>query len=146
MCFTTSLSLSEYMKEFVCSTVVGKDLIPRLGLVNLERLKKDMIRVVNRCRHPKVYNLCTLDTMFSNLMFFLKLHLVFHDSYLLYSWASYCNFTGNTYEQRLWWAMSKTAKVDVCWVFGTGPGAKFGLVIGNHSWKKLNVQMNCISR
>jgi sn1-specific diacylglycerol lipase len=60
MCFAfsppgwlVSLSLSQHMKQFVCSVVLGKDLVPRLGLVTMHRLKRQMIESLNSCPHPK---------------------------------------------------------------------------------------------
>jgi len=42
------------MREFVCSVVVSKDLVPRLGVITLNNLKRQMLNELNSCRLPKV--------------------------------------------------------------------------------------------
>ena len=42
------------MRQFVCSVVVGKDLVPRLGIITLDNLKRQMMNQLNSCRLPKV--------------------------------------------------------------------------------------------
>jgi len=42
------------MRQFVCSVVVGKDLVPRLGIVTLDSLKRQMLSQLTACRIPKV--------------------------------------------------------------------------------------------
>ena len=54
--FISSLSLSRYTEEFVCSVVLGKDMIPRLSLVAMEDLKARVLRVIKDCYKPKVTN------------------------------------------------------------------------------------------
>ncbi|XP_029633250.1 diacylglycerol lipase-beta [Octopus sinensis] len=44
---------SDYSQEFTCSVVLGDDLIPRLGLCNIEKLKTDVVGAVNACDLPK---------------------------------------------------------------------------------------------
>ncbi|KAM9101506.1 sn1-specific diacylglycerol lipase beta isoform X1 [Sarcophilus harrisii] len=48
-----SKSLSEYSKSFVVSLVLGKDVIPRLSVTNLEDLKRRILRVIAHCNKPK---------------------------------------------------------------------------------------------
>ena len=42
------------MRQFVCSVVVGKDLVPRLGIITLDSLKRQMLNELNGCHLPKV--------------------------------------------------------------------------------------------
>ncbi|KAM6156811.1 diacylglycerol lipase-beta [Erethizon dorsatum] len=48
-----SKSLYEYSKDFIVSLVLGKDVIPRLSVTNLEDLKKRILRVIAQCNKPK---------------------------------------------------------------------------------------------
>ncbi|XP_004691708.1 PREDICTED: sn1-specific diacylglycerol lipase beta [Condylura cristata] len=48
-----SKSLYEYSKKFIVSLVLGKDVIPRLSVTNLEDLKKRILRVIAHCNKPK---------------------------------------------------------------------------------------------
>ncbi|XP_044534920.1 diacylglycerol lipase-beta [Gracilinanus agilis] len=48
-----SKSLSEYSKSFIISLVLGKDVIPRLSVTNLEDLKRRILRVIAHCNKPK---------------------------------------------------------------------------------------------
>ena len=49
-----SRSLSVYMRQFVCSVIIGKDLVPRLGVITLDNFKKQMLNELHTCRLPKV--------------------------------------------------------------------------------------------
>lgn len=51
-----SAELSRFSEEFVCSVVLGDDLIPRLGIGTMEKLKSDMMNALNSCTVPKVRN------------------------------------------------------------------------------------------
>ena len=53
-CVNCSRSLSLYMRQFVCSIIVGKDLVPRLGVVTMDGFKRQMLNELNTCRLPKV--------------------------------------------------------------------------------------------
>ncbi|XP_036096763.1 diacylglycerol lipase-beta isoform X1 [Molossus molossus] len=48
-----SKSLYEYSKKFTVSLVLGKDVIPRLSVTNMEDLKKRILRVIAHCNKPK---------------------------------------------------------------------------------------------
>ncbi|KAM6155294.1 diacylglycerol lipase-beta [Rhynchocyon petersi] len=48
-----SKSLYEYSKSFIVSLVLGKDVIPRLSVANLEDLKRRILRVIACCNKPK---------------------------------------------------------------------------------------------
>ncbi|XP_069839875.1 diacylglycerol lipase-beta isoform X2 [Dendropsophus ebraccatus] len=48
-----SKSLSDYSKSFIISIIVGKDLVPRLSLPNMEDLKNRILRMVVNCNRPK---------------------------------------------------------------------------------------------
>ncbi|XP_033102022.1 sn1-specific diacylglycerol lipase alpha-like isoform X2 [Anneissia japonica] len=43
----------EYSKEFVLSVVVGKDVVIRIGLPQLEVLRSDLLNCMTRCKDPK---------------------------------------------------------------------------------------------
>lgn len=49
-----SRSASDYSQEFTCSVVLGDDLVPRLGLCNVEKLKMEVASAVNSCDLAKV--------------------------------------------------------------------------------------------
>lgn len=53
-CLLHSLPMSRFMDDFVCSVVVGKDIIPRLGLTTLDGLKRQAADVIGKCQQPKV--------------------------------------------------------------------------------------------
>lgn len=53
MCSCFSKSLYEYSKSFIVSLVLGKDVIPRLSVTNLEDLKRRLLRVIAHCNKPK---------------------------------------------------------------------------------------------
>lgn len=44
---------SDYSSEFVCSVVLGKDLVPRLGIHTMEELKARLLRSIHNCDVPK---------------------------------------------------------------------------------------------
>ncbi|KAG8226388.1 hypothetical protein J437_LFUL011925 [Ladona fulva] len=48
-----SLPAVEYTKEFITSVVVGKDVVPRIGLHQLESLRTDLIRAIQHSKQPK---------------------------------------------------------------------------------------------
>ncbi|XP_033963171.1 diacylglycerol lipase-beta [Pseudochaenichthys georgianus] len=48
-----SKALADYSKDFVVSVVLGKDLVPRLSLPNMEDLKRKILKVVSNCNKPK---------------------------------------------------------------------------------------------
>ncbi|XP_006637413.1 diacylglycerol lipase-beta [Lepisosteus oculatus] len=48
-----SKSLANYSKDFTVSVVVGKDLVPRLSIPNMEDLKRRILRMVSNCNKPK---------------------------------------------------------------------------------------------
>ena len=43
----------EYSKSFVTSVVLGKDVVPRIGLHQLEALRHDLIYAVHKSTDPK---------------------------------------------------------------------------------------------
>ncbi|XP_060599676.1 diacylglycerol lipase-beta-like isoform X2 [Ruditapes philippinarum] len=60
ICFTfsppgglMSLSASQYCQEFVCSVVLGKDIIPRLGIHTMEDLKTRLLQAITDSDSPK---------------------------------------------------------------------------------------------
>ena len=53
-----SLSLAKYTESFVCSVVLGKDVIPRLGMTTMRKLQTHIHRELVLCRQPKVRNNC----------------------------------------------------------------------------------------
>jgi sn1-specific diacylglycerol lipase len=44
----------EYTKEFVTSVIVGKDVVPRIGLSQMEALRADLINAIKKSHTPKV--------------------------------------------------------------------------------------------
>ncbi|XP_053220106.1 diacylglycerol lipase-beta isoform X1 [Podarcis raffonei] len=48
-----SKSLADYTKQFIISVIVGKDVVPRLSMPNMEDLKRRIIRIVANCNRPK---------------------------------------------------------------------------------------------
>ncbi|XP_042293775.1 diacylglycerol lipase-beta [Sceloporus undulatus] len=48
-----SKSLADYSKQFIVSIIVGKDVVPRLSMPNMEDLKRRIIRIVANCSRPK---------------------------------------------------------------------------------------------
>ena len=48
-----SLPAIEYSKDFITSVVLGKDVVPRLGLHQMESLRYDLIGAIKRCEDPK---------------------------------------------------------------------------------------------
>lgn len=48
-----SLCASRYSQEFTCSVVLGKDLVPRLGLHTMEDLKAQLLTAIHDCDTPK---------------------------------------------------------------------------------------------
>lgn len=43
----------EYTKTFITSVVVGKDVVPRIGLYQMEALRADLINAIKRSVDPK---------------------------------------------------------------------------------------------
>ncbi|XP_048870020.1 diacylglycerol lipase-beta [Brienomyrus brachyistius] len=48
-----SKALADYTKQFVVSVVLGKDLVPRLSIPNMEHLKGRILKMVSNCNKPK---------------------------------------------------------------------------------------------
>ncbi|KFZ58520.1 Sn1-specific diacylglycerol lipase beta, partial [Podiceps cristatus] len=48
-----SKSLADYTKHFIVSVIVGKDLVARLSMPNMEDLKRRIVRIVTNCNRPK---------------------------------------------------------------------------------------------
>nr|XP_042709135.1 diacylglycerol lipase-beta isoform X5 [Chrysemys picta bellii] len=48
-----SKSLADYSKCFIVSVIVGKDLVARLSMPNMEDLKRRLVRIVANCNRPK---------------------------------------------------------------------------------------------
>uniref|UniRef100_A0A674MA96 Diacylglycerol lipase-alpha n=1 Tax=Takifugu rubripes TaxID=31033 RepID=A0A674MA96_TAKRU len=48
-----SVDAMEYSKEFVTSVVLGKDLVPRLGLCQLEGFRRHLLEVLQKSNKPK---------------------------------------------------------------------------------------------
>jgi len=73
-----------YMRQFVCSVVVGKDLIPHLGIVTLNKLKEQMRSELNTCRLPKVALWLHFSVLFkcNCFHFLLSILLCFRVNYL----------------------------------------------------------------
>ncbi|RXN31286.1 sn1-specific diacylglycerol lipase beta [Labeo rohita] len=48
-----SKALADYSKQFVVSVVLGKDLVPRLSIPNMEDLKRRLLKIVSNCNKAK---------------------------------------------------------------------------------------------
>lgn len=48
------MAATEYTKGFVTSVVVGKDVVPRIGLHQMESLRADLMHAIKRSKDPKV--------------------------------------------------------------------------------------------
>ncbi|XP_076027933.1 diacylglycerol lipase-beta [Genypterus blacodes] len=48
-----SKALADFSKDFVVSVVLGKDLVPRLSIPNMEDLKRRILKIVSNCNKPK---------------------------------------------------------------------------------------------
>ncbi|XP_030256622.1 sn1-specific diacylglycerol lipase beta [Sparus aurata] len=48
-----SKALADYSKDFVVSVVLGKDLVPRLSMPNMEDLKRKILKIVSNCSKSK---------------------------------------------------------------------------------------------
>ncbi|XP_048026773.1 diacylglycerol lipase-beta [Megalobrama amblycephala] len=48
-----SKALADYSKQFIISVVLGKDLVPRLSIPNMEDLKRRLLKMVSNCNKPK---------------------------------------------------------------------------------------------
>jgi sn1-specific diacylglycerol lipase len=44
----------EYSRDFVTSVIVGKDIVPRIGLHQLEALRHNLIQALHKSKEPKV--------------------------------------------------------------------------------------------
>lgn len=51
--FSLSKTLAEYSKRFIVSIILGKDLVARLSMPNMEDLKRRIVRIVANCNRPK---------------------------------------------------------------------------------------------
>ena len=49
-----SMPAVEYTKDFITSVVVGKDVVPRIGLHQLEQLRSDLMDVIKHNKQSKV--------------------------------------------------------------------------------------------
>ena len=45
----------QYTKSFITSVVLGKDVVPRIGLYQMESLRADLINAIKRSKDPKVH-------------------------------------------------------------------------------------------
>ncbi|XP_072204917.1 diacylglycerol lipase-beta [Excalfactoria chinensis] len=48
-----SKTLADYSKHFIISIILGKDLVARLSMPNMEDLKRRIVRIVANCNRPK---------------------------------------------------------------------------------------------
>ena len=65
----------EYTKSFVTSVVLGKDVVPRIGLHQLESLRHDLIYAIHKSTDPKVKYRVTqqiMDFLKKNLLIYTK--------------------------------------------------------------------------
>ncbi|GFT65747.1 sn1-specific diacylglycerol lipase alpha [Nephila pilipes] len=69
-----SLPAVEYTKEFIISVVLGKDVVPRIGLHQMEALRSDLINAIKKSQDPKwkiimsgVFCCCPEDLTFDSM-------------------------------------------------------------------------------
>lgn len=55
----------QYTQEFITSVVVGKDVVPRIGLRQMESLRADLINAIKRSVDPKVREISIFVPLFS---------------------------------------------------------------------------------
>lgn len=86
---------AEYTRAFITSVVVGKDVVPRIGLHQMEAMRADLINAIQRSRDPKVnIMLCTSIVWLHFMFFVLKIRL----SYIWYG----VNFISLNYMRQLY--------------------------------------------
>ena len=56
----SSSAANSFTRDFVCSVVVGRDLVPRLSMINLIKLKVKILKALIQCDFPKVINLSVM--------------------------------------------------------------------------------------
>lgn len=61
-----SAPVVEYTKQFTVSVVVGKDVVPRIGLYQMETLRTDLINAIKRSVDPKVLKNLNILTLIVN--------------------------------------------------------------------------------
>lgn len=54
--FPYSMPAVEYTRGFITSVVVGKDVVPRIGLNQMEAMRADLINAIKQSKDPKVLN------------------------------------------------------------------------------------------
>ena len=68
----------EHTRSFITSVVVGKDVVPRIGLHQMEAMRADLINAIQRSRDPKVRRVgIYLFYLFIYLFYFILLLLFF---------------------------------------------------------------------
>ena len=65
-----SQSAVEYSKEFVTSIVVGKDVVPRIGLHQMETLRHDLMNALQKSKEPKVIEMKFLNQISLCILWF----------------------------------------------------------------------------
>lgn len=70
----SSMPAVEYSKQFITSVVVGKDVVPRIGLHQMESLRADLINAIKRSKDPKVREILLVGFFFCNVLFLLTFH------------------------------------------------------------------------
>ena len=66
----------EYSKSFVTSVIIGKDVVPRIGLHQLEALRHDLVYAIHKSSDPKV---CISYTI--NGVTLMEFHMLLHTRY-----------------------------------------------------------------
>ncbi|CAH1794988.1 unnamed protein product [Owenia fusiformis] len=46
-------STAKFTEDFVCSVVLNEDIVPRLGIVTMEKLKVKVLKIIKDCNKPK---------------------------------------------------------------------------------------------
>lgn len=91
--FFFSMPAVEYTKSFITSVVVGKDVVPRIGLNQMEALRADLINAIKRSVDPKWKTIaCSMICCCCSIQPTSVVELSSHDAHVtMYEQVSYFN-------------------------------------------------------
>lgn len=99
----------QYTQEFITSVVVGKDVVPRIGLRQMESLRADLINAIKRSVDPKVFYHLFIFTHKQNILIYIN-HFFFPSE-------------GKTQLSNLWFYIIFQWKTIACSVMCCGCGS-----------------------
>lgn len=86
----------EYTKAFTISVVMGKDVVPRIGLHQMEALRADLINAIKRSVDPKVvYSLIIKKSVIPSLLITVEDNNMQHSLLRLFLTAYFSSRTVN---------------------------------------------------